>query len=185
MFVHLRTKLQWLIPLVCVGMVIGTYELVRTFLSPSSIEVSLNVQVDNQRVLALLMFVNRSNQPVYIDENKAFLRIGTKEDSPLDSSAVLEVRTGGVRLSGTLEQRKLSEKTFWGRVNPRRAQEQFTMLAPGETKTAVVELTRKYEFLVGNHEYAVTYDASHRGPQGNPLRLVSNTVQFAYNALGD
>lgn len=180
---HPKTKLRWLVPLVCVGAVMGMYEVLRARKPRPSVYVQLHVRVQQRQVLALLMFCNQSQKRVYIDQSKAFLRFNPAEPSEgslFDPTAALEVVTSGVRLNWSSEKRSSVLTRTSASTSHQNLQSRFTVLLPGQIATTVVDLSRGYEFLKGLHEYAVTYDAFHEGPNAQSVHLLSNTVRFLY-----
>ena len=130
----------------------------------NTIAARLSINIVQKSVLSSLAFINNSKETVYINkingclngliENNVFAI--ESEGSPIDYTGVLAKRL---------------------RPGP----EDVVALDPGGTIDTIVDLSKAYAFMPGNHAYIAYYSAFHQFPdRPGYVSLQSNTISFTY-----
>jgi hypothetical protein len=132
----------------------------------NKVDVKLTIKVEINSVIATLLFVNNSNDTVYIDKTNGCLSGSIKNN-------VFRISCDGTELP------------YAGKYYKRHAPgpNDIVKLLPAQSISTSVILNEAYGFLPGRHTYTVTYDAFHQVPLANSpglLELKSNKVTFDY-----
>lgn len=172
-----KTRLKWLLPIGCVAVLVGSYLAIRTLAFPvktKNVHVTLTVQVSKQEVWATLKFMNQSEQNFYVNKDKGCFVVNPEENQNFVSNgAVFQIAAAGTG-------RNILWRRFWESVPKNDA----ILLRPGESIETKVNLLETYDFLPGNHDYSIVYDALHGSPNPTLVRLTSGPVHFSFDAQG-